>query len=57
MKFSETKRITVRGKRITKVSVPMEPKVLEETVECSYSYIPECERTYIRGREWQVERV
>ena len=56
MVVTERKRVTVKGKRVTKVCVPVIPKVLEETVESSYSYIPECERTYVRGREWQVER-
>lgn len=33
--------------------IPIDPKILEETVE-GYSYIPESERTYIRGREWTI---
>ena len=34
--------------------IPVNPKILEETLE-GYSYLPECERTYVRGREWSIE--
>ncbi len=50
------KKIVWRGKAAKIEEVPTDPKILEN-VKKGYSYIPEQERIYIRGREWSVEKV
>ena len=50
------KKIVWRGKEEMIEEVPTDPKILEN-VKKGYSYIPERERVYVRGRQWSVEQV
>ena len=52
----EKKRVTIKGKRVTIKTEPMEPEQIDK-LHGNYSYVPEQERVYVRGRQWLVEKV
>jgi len=50
------KRISVEGKRSYVKVFPMNPLIMDKIFPSAHPDMPEAERTYIRGREWSIER-
>jgi len=48
------KQLLINGKRITIKEIPMDPMAMDAIFPSDHPYLPEAERTYIKGREWSI---